>query len=135
MEIIKNRSKVVYRLSVIFLTISFNNFVFCQTSYGNTTRLKIFDTRFFFQFRVWTQGGTHIKNWFGTIKDLSIWFFGNKGIFVSQNFYRYTSLFSRFIFRLCDNQSKMCFKLTMFQNSLEGGHSTPMKKIIALCSP
>ena len=55
-----------------------------------------------------------IKNVFSTIKDLPIWFFGNKGIFVSQNSYGYTSSFSRFIFRLRDNQSKMCFKLTIY---------------------
>ena len=34
------------------------------------------------------------------MKDLSIWFFANKGIFVSQNSYGYTSSFSRFFWCL-----------------------------------
>ena len=81
---------------------------------GTPLDWKFLTHDFFFQFRVWPQGGTLIKNCFGTIKDLSIWFFGNKGIFVSQNSYRYTRSFSRFIFLLRDNQSKMCFKLTIY---------------------
>ena len=114
MQIIKNHSKVVYRLSVIFLTISLKNLFFVKRLMGTPLDWKFLTHDFFFQFRVWPQGGTHIKNCFGTIKDLSIWFFGNKGIFVSQNSYRYTSSFSRFIFRLRDNQSKMCFKLIIY---------------------
>ena len=110
MKIIKNRSKVVYRLSAIFLTIWLKNCVFVKRLMGTPLDWKFWTHDFFFQFRVWPHGVKNIKNWFGTIKDLSIWFFGNKGIFVSQNFYRYTILFSRFIFRLRDNQSKMCFK-------------------------
>ena len=86
----------------------------CQKSYGNTSRLKNFYTDFFFQLRSRAHGGIQIKICFSTIKDLPIWFFGNKGIFVSQNSYGYTSSFSRFIFRLRDNQSKMCFKLTIY---------------------
>ena len=77
-------------------------FFCCQKSYGNTTRLKIFDPQFFFQFLDWPQEGTHIKNWFTTIKDRPISFFGNEGIFVGQNFYGYTSSFLRFFLGLCE---------------------------------
>ena len=55
-----------------------------------------------------------MKICFGTIEGLPIWFFANKGIFVSQNSYGYKSSFSRFSFRLRDNQSKMCFKLIIY---------------------
>ena len=111
--VIKNLSKLVWGLSVMFSRISVNNFLFVKSLMGTPLDWKFFTHNLFFQFLVWPQGGTHIKNWFSTIKDLSIWFFANKGIFVSQNSYGYTSSFSTFIFRLRDNQSKMCFKLTI----------------------
>ena len=77
----------------MFLTISLENF-FVKRLMGTPLDWKFLTHDFFFQFRVWPPGGTHIKNYFGTIKDLSIWFFGNKGIFVSQNFYGHTMVWS-----------------------------------------
>ena len=50
MEIIKNRSKVVYRLSVIFLTISLNNFVFVKRLMGTPLDWKFLTHDFFFSF-------------------------------------------------------------------------------------
>ena len=112
--VIQNLTKLFWGLSVMFSRISLKNFFVVKILMGTPLDWKFLTHDFFFQFRVWPPGGTHIKNCFGTIKDLSIWFFGNKGIFVSQNSYRYTSSFSRFIFRLRDNQSKMCFKLIIY---------------------
>ena len=111
--VIKNLSKLVWGLSVMFSRISLKNFLVVKSLMGTPLDWKFFTHNLFFQFLVWAQGGTHIKNWFTTIEDLLIWFFANKGIFVSQNSYGYTSSFSRIIFRLRDNQSKMCFKLTI----------------------
>ena len=94
--VIKNLSKLVWGLSVMFSRISLNNFLVVKSLMGTPLDGKFFTHNLFFQFLDWPQGGTHIKNWFTTIKDLSIWFFANKGIFVSQNSYGYTSSFSRF---------------------------------------
>ena len=47
-------------------------------------------------FRSWAHGGIQIKICFGTIKDLPIWLFENKGIFVSQNSYGHTMGWSSF---------------------------------------
>ena len=112
--VIENLSKLVWGLSVMFSRISLNNFLVVKSLMGTPLDGKFFTHNLFFQFLDWPQGGSHIKNWFTTIKDLSIWFFANKGIFVSQNSYGYTSSFSRFCFRLRENQSKMCFKLSIY---------------------
>ena len=48
------------------------------------------------QLRVRAQEGLQIKICFSTIKDLSIGFFSNKGIFVSQTSYGYAEIWSSF---------------------------------------
>ena len=98
--VIKNLSKLVWGLSVMFSRISLNNFLVVKSLMGTPLDGKFFTHNLFFQFLDWPQGGTHIKNEFTKIKDLSIWFFANKGIFVSQNSYGYTSSFSRFFWCL-----------------------------------
>ena len=108
-KLLKTYSKLIHDA----LTIWQENFLVVKSPMGTPLDWKFFTHNLFFQFLDWPQGGTHIKNEFTKIKDLSIWFFANKGIFVSQNSCGYTSSFSRFIFRLRDNQSKMCFKLTI----------------------
>ena len=112
--LIKNCLKLIQRLSMKFFTIWKENFLVVKSLMGTPVDWKIFTRIFFFQLRSRAHGGIQIKICFSTIKDLPIWFFGNKGIFVSQNSYGYTSSFSRFIFRLRDNQSKKCFKLTIY---------------------
>ena len=52
--------------------------------------------RFFFQLHSRAQGDIQIKICFGTMKDLPIWFFWNKGIFVSQNSYEHIMVLSSF---------------------------------------
>jgi len=71
-------------------------FFLCQKSYGNTTRANFFYIPKKNQLRVRAHLAVQIKNRFGTIKDLPIWFFGNKGIFVSQNSCGYTTVWSSF---------------------------------------
>ena len=86
----------------MFVTIWLNNFFGSKSPMG-TPLESIFSTHnFFFQLQSRAQGGIQIKICFDTMKDLPIWFFGNKGIFVSQNSYGHTSSFSRFFFRLCE---------------------------------
>ena len=68
----------------------------CQKSYGNTTRFNFFLHRFFFQIHSRAQGNIQIKICFGTMKDLPIWFFWNKGIFVSQSSYEHIMVLSSF---------------------------------------
>ena len=53
---------------------------------------KFFPLKKKIQFQVWAQEGIKIKIFFGTIKDLPIAFFWNKGIFMSQNSYGYTDI-------------------------------------------
>ena len=56
--------------------------------------IQYFLHTFFFQLQSWAQGGTQIKIWFCTIRDLPVWFFGNEGILVSQNSYGHKMVWS-----------------------------------------
>ena len=112
--IMKNHSKLVEWRTVMFSTIWLKNFFFVKNLMGTPLEWNFFTHNFFFQLQVRAHLAVQIKNFFGTIEDLPIWFFANKGIFVSQNSYGYTSSFSRFCFRLRENQSKMCFKLSIY---------------------
>ena len=100
--VIKNLSKLVWGLCVMFSRISWKNFFVVKSLMGTPLDWKFLTHNFFFQFLDWPQEGTHIKNWFTTIKDRPISFFGNEGIFVGQNFYGYTSSFLRFFLGLCE---------------------------------
>ena len=92
--VIKNRSKVVWGFSVMFLTIWLKNF-FCAKSHMGTPFEWIFFThQKKNQLQVRVYFAVQIKKKFGTIKDLPIWFFGNKGIFVSQTSYGHTMVWS-----------------------------------------
>ena len=91
---IKNRSKVIWGLSLVFSTIWPKHFFFVKSLMGTSLDLIFFTQNFFFQLVPRAQGGIQMKICFGTIEDLPIWFFSNKGIFVSQNSYGYTSSFS-----------------------------------------
>ena len=69
-------------------------FFLCQKSYGNTIRMNFFHTPKKNQLQVRVYFAVQIKKKIGTIKDLPIWFFGNKGIFVSQTSYGHTMVWS-----------------------------------------
>ena len=65
---------------------------------------------FFFPLASRTQGGIQLQICFCTIKDLPIWFFGNNGIFHSQNSYGYKTLWNSFraIFLVFGSKFKSC---------------------------
>ena len=95
-EIIKNRSKDVWGLSVMFLTIWRMNFFCAKSHMEKILEWSFFTHQKFFQLQVRAYLAVQIKNLSDTIKDLPIWFFGNKGIFVSQNSCGYTTVWSSF---------------------------------------
>ena len=95
-EIIENQSKLVKRRSVMFSTIWPKNFFFAKTPMGTPLDSIFFTHKKIFQFRFRAHLAVQIKNFFGTIKDIAIWFFGNQGILVSQNSYGYTMVRSLF---------------------------------------
>ena len=78
-------------------TIWEENFLVVKSLIGTPVDWKIFTRIFFSQLRSRAHGGIQIKICFGTIKDLPIWFFGNKGIFASQNSYGHTMDWSSFL--------------------------------------
>ena len=99
--LIRNFWKLVQRLFMMFLTIWLENFLVVKSLMGTPVDWKIFTGNFFFQLRIRAHGGIQLKICFSTIKDLAIWFFANKGIFLSQNSYGYKVLWYSFraIFR------------------------------------
>ena len=93
--LMRNFLKLGQSLFMMFLTIWLENFLIVKSLMGTTVDWKNFTRIFFFQLRVRAHGGVQLKICFSTIKDLSIWFFSNNGIFLSQNSYGYkTHLYS-----------------------------------------
>ena len=87
----KSCSKLVINQVAGALGIS-NQFYWLKSLMGTPVDRKTFTPKIFFQLRTRAQEGIQIKICFGTIKDLCIGFFSNKGIFVSQNSYGHTVL-------------------------------------------
>ena len=80
----------------MFLTIWLKNFFCVKTPMGTPLDSKFFTHKKIFQLPSLAQGGIQIKNYFGKIKDLSIWFFGNEGVLVCQNSYGHIMVWSSF---------------------------------------
>ena len=75
-QVFKNHSKLVEQFSIMFSTI-WPKYFFPVKSPMGTSLDSVFLHRFFFQLGFRVHEGIQIKNCFGTIKDLFIWFFGN----------------------------------------------------------
>ena len=88
--LIRNRLKAARRIPMMFSTIWLKNLFFSKSHMEKNTRMKFFYTPK--KKSVTDQGifGRKDQKKIGTIKDLPIWFFWNKAIFVSQNSYGHT---------------------------------------------
>ena len=80
----------------VFNVLARNFFFVVKCLMGTPVDWKFFTRNFFFQFWTRAHGGIQIKICFGKIKDLPIWLFENKGIFLSQNSYGQTMGWSSF---------------------------------------
>ena len=81
---------------MMFSTMWLKNFFGFKSLMGTPLDSNFCTHNFFFQLQVWADLAVQIKNFFSTIKDLPIWFFGNEGILVSQNSYGHTMIWSSF---------------------------------------
>ena len=69
-------------------------FFFVKTHMGTPLHSIFLTHKRNIQLQVRAHLAAQIKNCFGTIKELPIWFFGNEGILVSQNSYGHTMVWS-----------------------------------------
>ena len=74
---------------------------------GTLLDWSFFTHIFFFQLQVRAYLAIQIKKKSATIKDLPIWFFGNKGIFVGQNSYGHKSSFLIYFFVFVRSDQKV----------------------------
>ena len=79
---------------MMFSRLWLKNIFFTKSLMGTPLDWSFFTHFFCFQFGFRAHLAVQINFFFGTIKDLPIWFFGNEGILVSQNSYGNTMVWN-----------------------------------------